>query len=762
MSDELDDLIKRRRAAMTVKPDALDSVIAKRRAALEPTKRPGLLKRVGAGLANAAEQIVTHPIDTAVDVVTAPIRSAANAFLTPEVGEARPDPKLVAARFGSIPQQPAPAYDAEHGAQPVGGRTSAGLQTVANVAFPGLARGVTTRLATAGLPAIVARGAGMAAGGGMAGAAYSPDDPLAGGIAGAFLAPVLGEGIRGAGKVTSKALTAVGGRPSGRSAIEMALDAASMREAQGPQAGASASPLSEQAMTGRESVPASGQRIRAPYPSAREPLPPRAAPDVGPTPGQRVRAVFGSGVEASGVESAKTRGLRLIAERFDLDNVTPEDALAYAQQNAGKPIAALDLGEGNVIGLARLSKDTPGLGRRNIPKLLHERSSGSGPTEGATLNRVTQDFENRMGLAPEDYYATLEDMTGKMKAKAKVDYDKVRNTPVDDPEVLSLFDEPEFQTIHERIRSNARLGGKTKIEPLSTTEAIGGEKVRSLNPQTLGTLDKMKRQLDKIRTGKAESIGPIDKDMAYNMGQRIEAILTRMDELHPDYGKARANYGGSAEAIDAYNAGKAEFLKNDPRLTTQTLAKMPARLRDLYRRGGYDALRSDRLSKMDDGSNIGAFLEKNPDIRGKVAALAKLPEEGTALRGDLGVERHMGDRKNAIMGGPNTAERIIEHGETVPKLTAAASGGVRGMLAKAMESVVNKTAKEGTADVMGEVSKYLTRTGPEGIKTLFEEIAAMKASDAQAALRGSPRLSRVVGTGVGSEQTRRTRLRTRN
>lgn len=695
-------------------------------------ERPGLASRVISGVSGAVDHMLSHKLETAKSLITTPLKSAADAFLTPEVGDTRPDPKLVAARFGGIPQQPAPAYDEAHGAQPKGGRTRAGIQTAVNAAFPGVVSGVSGRVAAAGAAPLIARTAGMSAAGGAAGAAYSPDDPLAGGLAGAILAPAVGEVGRGIGKAGGKVLTTLSARPTGRTAAEIAQDAATKRAPLGPQAGASATPF-------MEAVP------------DRAPLPPRNAP-AQPTTTQRARAAFGSGVEKRGVESSKTLALREIGRRFELDNVTPADAVAYVGQNAKKPLAALDLGAGNVSGLARTAKDVPGLGRRIIPEFLHERSAGK---DGATMQRITQDFEDRIGLKPEDYYKSVEDMTGEMKTTAKTNYDKIRHLEVDDPEVLSLFDEPEFQAIHERLRDNARLGGKEKIPALSTTEEIGGQKVRSLNPQTLGTLDKVKRQLDKIIAGKSEAVGTVDRDLAFNMRERVNTILDRMDELHPDYGKARSQYRGSAEGIEAYESGKLDFGKDDPRLTVQKLAKMPERVRDLYRRGQYDALRT-RLSKMDDGANIGAFLEKNPDIRDKVAAMAKSPEESVALRGDLGTERAMGDRKNHILGGPNSAERMIEHWSTVPMVTHIGNAARKVPLignigGGAVDNFLSRRASNQTGDVMGEVAKYLTRSGPEGVQTLLDEIAALKTSDRRAALKPRSKSGYVAATG-GSRQ----------
>jgi hypothetical protein len=713
MADDLDDLIAKRRKAMASAPsvapsDTIDTLIAQRRAAIAQQPQPGLGERVLSGVGKTLRQIVTHPIDTARSMGEAALSDLSTIGENMNAGMGQPNrntPEIARALPGAL------------------------ARTTAAAAFPGIQGAVSGRLGGS----LMARGAGTAVGGAVTGAVSNPHDPLAGAATGALVAPVLGvageAAARGAGAVGGRTVTALGLRPTGRTAAEMTADASAMQRPVGPE-GAATPAMSAAAETA---------------PTVRAPLPPRAP---------KVRAAVGRSVEATGIESAKTVALRELAKRFELDNVTPADAVAFARQNATKPLAPLDLGGGNVAGLARLAKDTPGLARRQIPEFLHGRSSGA---DGATLQRVTQDFETRIGLKPEDYYKSVEDMTGKMKSEAAKNYGKVRGTVVDDPEVLSLFNEPEWRGVHERIRTNARIGGQEKIPALTSVSEAGGESVTSQNPQTIGTLDKMKRHLDKVITGKIEG-GPLDKDQAFNMRTRLNAALDRLDELHPDYKNARAAYRGSAEAIDAYESGKSEFMKLDPRAIQAKLAKMPERLQDLYRRGGYDALRSDKLTKMDDGANFGAFLEKNPDIRDRVAALAKNPDDAAALRGDLGVERSMGERKNQILGGPNTAERLIEHWSTIPAVTQVGNlarkvpviGHMGGGL---VDNVLSRRLSNQTGDVMGEVGKLMTQAGPDGVQALMEALDRLRAEDAAKAITRQ-RVAGAVGVSAATQQRR--------
>lgn len=186
-----------------MKPDEATAYVTRIHGPPSPPEKEGLGSRVLKNVGGAVKQLVTHPIDTVTGMAKGIATDAADAMLTPEVGERRPDSRAKYGNYANLTQamvdQP---YDAEHGAQPKGNRTNAGLRTAATLAFPAVAGGVTARLGGGAL----AKGAGLATAGGVAGATQSPDDRVGGALSGAALAPLLG----GAGKVAGAGMSRIG------------------------------------------------------------------------------------------------------------------------------------------------------------------------------------------------------------------------------------------------------------------------------------------------------------------------------------------------------------------------------------------------------------------------------------------------------------------------------------------------------------------------------------------------------------------------
>lgn len=157
----------------------------------QPSEKPGLLSRVGEGITNA----LAHPIDTAMNAVVAPIESAFEAAVSPGVGESRPDARLSKGGNSSGRAIDTTPYDAQHGGITNKERTAAGIQSVANAAAPSVFGPLAGKIGNMGA---------LATTGAAEGAAYNPDDPAAGALTGALVAPALGAVTKGAVRGSEK------------------------------------------------------------------------------------------------------------------------------------------------------------------------------------------------------------------------------------------------------------------------------------------------------------------------------------------------------------------------------------------------------------------------------------------------------------------------------------------------------------------------------------------------------------------------------
>lgn len=196
----------------------LSRMIAERRAALgtaggtDSAPQTPLLGRVANAVTGAATQVLTHPIDTAESLVTAPLASLRDALFTKVNGEQSSDADEGVLGKAGIYRPSGTTYTGA-GTETPKHQLAAQAQTVANVAFPAIAKAAAAGAGMLGAGRVLKAGAGLAAAGGTAGAAYDPHDPVAGGIAGAVLAPAIGATLHGAGVAGSALLDRTGLRP---------------------------------------------------------------------------------------------------------------------------------------------------------------------------------------------------------------------------------------------------------------------------------------------------------------------------------------------------------------------------------------------------------------------------------------------------------------------------------------------------------------------------------------------------------------------
>lgn len=153
-------------------------------------ERPGVLSRAASLAGSSIVNAVAHPIETAKGIVTAPVRSFLKTFNTPVEGEEVSSARYLRGKAGPAPNAlpigtkitkqntPGAITPTEH--------RGAGAQTVAAIAGPA-AFGPLSRVMGGGMAGQLGALATIGAG---SGAAFTPDDPLAGAVAGGIMAPL--------------------------------------------------------------------------------------------------------------------------------------------------------------------------------------------------------------------------------------------------------------------------------------------------------------------------------------------------------------------------------------------------------------------------------------------------------------------------------------------------------------------------------------------------------------------------------------------
>lgn len=183
------------------RPAKPPTVVADASRVRDPRSRyaPGVVERTGKAAAGAVEHMVRNPGETLASLVTEPVRSAQN-VLSPVQGERVSAARAQRGKAGALPgslregervtKQNTPGSVTEKTFR------EGAVQTAANVALvPGATaatRALTPRIGALGAQTAAAAGSGV-----VAGAAYTPDDPLVGAIVGGLLAAPLPVALHG-------------------------------------------------------------------------------------------------------------------------------------------------------------------------------------------------------------------------------------------------------------------------------------------------------------------------------------------------------------------------------------------------------------------------------------------------------------------------------------------------------------------------------------------------------------------------------------
>jgi hypothetical protein len=433
---------------------------------------------------------------------------------------------------------------------------------------------------------------------------------------------------------------------------------------------------------------------------------------------------------AAGLASHEDIALVKLLDDIRRSGLPISEYLRRAEQNPEMPLYDLGPSMNNKVGSATVKVNPAGdplvrrargvqattsSGSREVTDFLNARAEQR-PTE------VKEALEKGLGVSRENTVKLEQSLKNQRVATDNKNYGPLHDIVVDDPEALALFDEPEFRQLHEIVRSDARLRREPEIPPLKSESAIitgaeGRAPLDVLNPQTLGTLDKMYRFAGDIAAGRIEG-GAIQRSQARAMVARLRDIRNRLDELHPEYGEARAASAEGAGSIEAAQEGTNFFKTSGDQLEVDWAGLSPAEKVN-FRKTALAQIEEQLASGMNPAKLLNGLNAR------KLKIIADSPEayEGfeKALRAKI-----QGATNDAMITGNSVTPRV---GQELADLTGdagaagvavqAMSGNVPGLMSRLGQKVMSSRAAglgETRADLL---APYLTASGADLTKRLL-------------------------------------------
>lgn len=397
-------------------------------------------------------------------------------------------------------------------------------------------------------------------------------------------------------------------------------------------------------------------------------------------------------------DRAKEQLIRSIARGGN----TPRGALARAKETPDIPLSLADDSE-NTTALARVAQSYPGTAKDVIAKNLTGRVRQEVPVAKLVVGKALK-------MQPEDIGLKAEELVARTRARARPLYEKAyKAPPIDDDVVREALKDEAFLDAYRRGQRIAK-----RLDGVDIPDPKGGK-------FTVQGLDYMKRGLDDHIGAKMRTEG-LGRTEALGLRRQLDKVLARVDEIVPDYKKARTQFRGDKEAERALEEGR-NFWKTDAAAIERRLGKMTPEEQKLYRAAALDQVMR-RLSGTTRGRNAVARINRNEDDANRLRALVGNDKDFQRLMKDLDALELTHATSNKVLQNSVTQRLKVEQGDFEGSPADAAMSILsQGAMRTAANAVGNRLAAwqkgvtEGTAE---ELAPMLTATGPQMEKVVVD------------------------------------------
>lgn len=359
----------------------------------------------------------------------------------------------------------------------------------------------------------------------------------------------------------------------------------------------------------------------------------------GATAGRLGSRLAGRIAQRIGPSPAGERAAEAASRALGREGVSPEQLARVAAEAPETNLLELTGRVGSespVQRLARGAQSFPSRGSRELTGFLNE-------TSDAAPDRIRAALRARSGTKGGNIYETLEEMDVRQQAASRPLYDKAYEQSVP-RSVLGNIDmvrDPVWRDAYERgIRIAQREGEDIRaIAP----ELIEGAPFAADVQIPVQAIDYMKRGLDDLIGQRFSSASGMANQEGRALRRQLNEVLDRVDEAVPEFGQARATWGGHERIQELTRAaveGGTFRLRPPPgsgmRGGEVTLRRFtqesPAKLEYAMRRMSPSEVEAYRRSAIED---VMAMLSRREDTSADLARLLIGRSGGEATETDL-------------------------------------------------------------------------------------------------------------------------------
>lgn len=463
-------------------------------------------------------------------------------------------------------------------------------------------------------------------------------------------------------------------------------------------------------------------------------------------------SVFGKGAELAGrgIASGRDAVLRRLgrvpegadaverkaAEVLYGSTPSPERAVGATALSAkyGVP-TPLGLATPELAALSEKVLAKPSAGQRDLAEQIAETQLGA-------QTRVGQQVETALPGA-QDYFDAEDAITASLRQIGDNEYQKAFAVGVvNDPQLISLANNPELAGVWAKAQRLARLEGRDlpiKMEPVldASGALVGLAPTKDVIPD-VQSLHYLKRALDDTIDAGFRGTGGGGKAEAAVLKESIrKPLVARLDALVPEYREARALYAGDMEVRDALRLGR-DILKTSmrPQQLEREVSGMSAAEREALKTGARQSI----FQPLEDATTNRNFAQRLRGVRGDSAAMQKLrlvmgPAEFKFFDRALRREDELFKRGSRVMGGSRTAplaagmqtlDDLIAK-QDIPGMVNFALAPTSGRIA-ALARFVSKLdpGKEFGDKVYTKLSQVLSANEPEKLRDVLDMLMRSK------------------------------------